>query len=88
MFAASGLVEQLSAPPGLVPTASVTELVALVTTLPEASSTLTAGCVPKAAPLAPPPGWVLKAIWVAVPKVMVKVLLVVPVSPAAAAVRV
>ena len=64
------------------------ELVALVTTLPEASSTVTAGWVPQAAPLAPPPGWVLKASWVAVPKVMVKVLLVTVVKPVAAAVSV
>ena len=88
MLAASGFVVQASVPPGLVPRARVIWLVALVTTLPEASSTLTAGWVPQVAPLAPPPGWALKASWVAVPKVMVKVLLVEPAKPAAAAVSV
>ena len=53
--------------------ARVIELVAVVTTLPDWSSTLTAGWVPQAAPSAPPPGWVLKTSWVAAPAVMVKV---------------
>ena len=88
VFAASGFVVQASVPPGFVPTASVIGLVALVTTLPEASSTLTAGWVPKAAPLAPPLGWAVKAIWVAVPKVTPNVPLETVVKPFAAAVRV
>ena len=75
-------------PPGLVPTARVMEFVALVTTLPDWSSTVTAGWVPKAAPLAPPPGWVVKTSWEPGPKVMVKVVLVTVVKPAAAAVSV
>ena len=68
--------------------ASVIELVALVTTLPPASSTLTAGWVPQTAPLAPPPGWVVKTNWDAVPAVTLKVPLVTVVKPAAAAVSV
>ena len=60
-LAASGLVVQASVPPGLVPTASVIESVAVVTTLPPASSTLTAGWAAQAAPSVPPPGWVVKA---------------------------
>ena len=62
--------------------ASVIELVAVVTTLPPASSTLTVGWVPQVAPLAPPPGWVAKASWVAAPMVMVKLALVAPLRPA------
>ena len=87
-LAASGLVVQASVPPGLVPRARVIELVALVTTLPEASSTLTAGWVPQAAPLAPPPGWVVKTSWVAVPTVMGTFPLVTVVKPVAEAVSV
>ena len=64
------------------------ELVAVVTMLPDWSSTLTAGWVPQAAPLAPPPGWVLKTSWVAPPKVMGTLLLVTVVKPVAAAVSV
>ena len=87
-LAMSGLVVQASVPPGLVPRARVIWLVALVTTLPDWSSTVTAGWVPQAAPLAPPPGWALKTSWEAGPKVMVKVLLVTVVKPVAAAVSV
>ena len=61
---------------------------AVVTTLPDWSSTLTAGWVVQVAPLAPPPGWVVKTSWVAVPTVMVNALLVAPVSPVAVAVSV
>ncbi len=59
------------------------ELVAVVTGCPRLSSTLTAGWLPEvqAAPLAPPPGWVLKASWVAEPTVMVNGVLVAPLSP-------
>ena len=75
--AASGLVVQASVPPGLVPMARVIELVAVghhVARLrprwrPRAGwSTLS--------PLAPPPGWVVKTSWVAVPTVMVNGVLV------------
>ncbi len=86
--AANGLVVQAKVPPGLVPRARVIEFVAPVTVLPDWSSTLTAGCVLHVAALAPPPGWVLKASWVAAPGVMEKVLLVAPVSPKAEAVSV
>ena len=86
--APSGLVVQASVPPGLVPMARVMELVAEVTTLPDWSSTLTPGWVVQVAPSAPPPGWVVKASWVAAPGVMVKAELVAPVSPVAAAVSV
>ena len=54
-----GLAAQASVPPGLVAMAKVIELVAVVTTLPEPSSMLTAGWVAQVAPSAPPPGWVL-----------------------------
>ena len=56
--------------------------------LPPASSTVTAGWVVQVAPLAPPPGWVVKASFEAAPMVMVKLLLVAPVSPVAEALRV
>ena len=52
--------------------ARVMEAVELVTTLPDWSSTVTAGWVVQAAPSAPPPGWALKTSWEAGPKVMVK----------------
>ena len=55
-LAASGLVLQARVPPGLVPRVKVIELVAVVTTLPDWSSTLTEGWVPHAVPSAPPPG--------------------------------
>ncbi len=86
--AASGLVVQASVPPGLVPMASVTEFVAVGTTLPPASSMATAGWVVQVAALAPPPGWVVKASWVAAPMVIENALLVTPVKPVAEAVRV
>ena len=63
-------------------------LVALVTTLPDSSSMVTAGWVPQAVLSAPPPGWALKTSWDPGPKVIVKVLLVTVVKPVAAAVRV
>ena len=88
-MAASGLVVQARVPAGLpAPTARVIELAELVTVLPDWSSTVTAGWLVQVAPLAPPPGWAVKTSWVAVPKVMVKALLVAAVSPVAAAVSV
>ncbi len=86
--AASGLVVQAKVPPGSVPRARVIEFVAPVTVLPPASSTVTTGCVLQVAALVPPPGWVLKASWVAGPAVMEKVLLVAALSPVAEAVSV
>ena len=80
---------QARVPAGLpAPTARVMELVAVVTTLPPTSSTVTAGWVPQAAPLAPPPGWPVKTSWEAPPMVMEKALLVMVVNPVAAAVSV
>ena len=64
------------------------ELVAVVTTLPPTSSTVTAGWVVQVAPLAPPPGWVVKTSWVAPPMVMVNGVLVAVASPVAVAVMV
>src|ERR1700733_6640683 len=66
--------------PGWLAMAKVTGLVAEVTTLPPLSSTLTAGWVPQVAPLAPPPGWELKANCAAAPTVMLNGVLVVAVS--------
>ena len=86
-MAASGLVAQASVPPGLVPIARVREAVE-ATVLPPTSWTVTAGCVVHVAVLAPPPGWVVKARLAAGPIVIVNVLLVAEVSPAAVAVRV
>ena len=60
----------------------------VLTTLPPLSSTLTAGWVPQVAPLAPPPGWVLKASCAAAPTVRLNELLVAPLSPVALALRV
>ena len=57
--AALGLAVQANAPPGLVPMARVIELVAVVTKLPETSSTATVGWLVHDEPLAPPPGWVV-----------------------------
>ena len=65
----SGLVVHASVPPpqGLVPTARVMEAVPPVTALPPTSWTVTAGCLAHVAALVPPPGWVVKATWVAGP---------------------
>ena len=87
-FALSGLVVQLSVPPGLVPRPRVTGLVALVTTLPPGSSMLTEGCVAHTAPSTPPPGCAVNANLVGLPIAMVRALLLVLVSPVAEAVRV
>jgi hypothetical protein len=62
-------------PPAFVPMASVIEA-ELLTVLPYASSTVTAGCVPNAAPAVPPLGCVVKTNWLAVPAFTVKLLLV------------
>ena len=53
--------------PGCEAMAKVTEAPELVTVLPLASSTVTTGWVVQAAPLAPPPGEVVKTSLVAVP---------------------
>ena len=62
--------------PGCDAIASVTALEFVVSTFPLASSTDTLGWVDQAAPLAPPPGWVVKASCAAAPAVTEKVLLV------------
>ena len=81
MVAVRGLAVQAKVPPGLVPMARVIELAAVVTVLPPTSSTVTTGWFVQTAPLAPPPGWALKTSWEAAPIVMLKALLVGPVSP-------
>ena len=48
----------------------------MVDVLPPLSSMVTAGWVPQMAPLAPPPGWAVKASWVAAPAVRVNGVLV------------
>ena len=64
-------------------------VVALVTTLPAASSTFTTGWVVSAVPDVPDPGWVVKTNLVAVPKVEgEKVELVAAVRPLAEALKV
>ena len=73
--------------PGWLAMPRVTGLVAVVTTLPPLSWTLTAGWVAQVAPLAPPPGWVLKASCAAAPTVMLNGVLVV-LNPAPVALRV
>src|SRR5271155_4512482 len=83
-LALTGLVVQLKVPTGSV---KVIELVAEVPTLPLESSTATTGWVGQAAALAQPAGAVLKASWVAAPKVRVT-LEVALVRPEAAAVKV
>ncbi len=60
---------------GLVPMARVTVLVAVVTTLPPASSTATAGGVANLSPATALPGCVVKATWLGGPTAMVKMLL-------------
>ena len=60
----------------------------MVTVLPPASWTVTAGWVAQAVPSTPPPGWVVKASWEAAPMVIEKALLVTSVKPVAEAVRV
>ncbi len=57
------------------------ELVAVVTVLPPTSWNFTTGWVPQAAPLAPPPGWVVKASWEGPPTVMENGVLVPVDSP-------
>ena len=61
---------------GLVPMASVIELVSVVTVLPPASSMVTVGWVLSADPPVPLPGWVVKTSWAAGPTVTSKALLV------------
>ena len=71
--------------PGWEAMARVMVFVPVFTGLPPTSATLTAGWVVHTAPLAPPPGWVLKASSEAVPIVMVNGRLVPPARPVAVA---
>ena len=75
-------------PPGLVPIASVTLLVLVVTVLPPASWTVTVGCTEHALPACPPPGCCVKASFAAGPTATLNALLVALVRPASVAVRV
>jgi hypothetical protein len=69
--ATNGLVVQLRAPlpEAMAKVIDALEFVPEVTVLPPLSCTVTTGWVPHTAPLAPPPGEVVKANLVAVPKV-------------------
>ena len=68
--------------------AGATDALDVVTVLPPASRTVTTGCVAHADVAVPPLGWVLKTSCVAAPVVTLNVLLVAPVNPLLAAVKV
>ena len=86
--ASTGLVVHVSvAPPGVV-SASVTELVSVVTVLPPASSTATTGWVSNAEPPDAPAGCVVYASFDAGPTLIVNALLTAEVRPGAVAVTV
>ena len=70
---------------GFVPMATVIMLVAVVTVLPWASSTVTCNEGAMDAPAVELVGWTLKASLFAAPAVMLNALLVEPVSPEALA---
>ena len=65
--------------PDVIVSVTLAELVVIV--LPNASCTVTFGCVAHAAPAAPPPGWVVNASFEAVPTVTLNVLLTALVRP-------
>jgi hypothetical protein len=67
--------------PGFVPIVNTMEAELPVTVLPPASCTVTTGCVANAMPPVELLGLVVKAIFVAAPTVMLKVLLVALVTP-------
>src|SRR5215210_8099599 len=80
---------QVSVPlAGLVVIASVIEFVAPATVFPPVSTTRTTGCVDQAAPAVPPDGWAVIARLAAGPTVMSMLVVWMPVSPTAVAVRV
>ncbi|HEX4529934.1 MAG TPA: hypothetical protein VIA11_10955 [Acidimicrobiia bacterium] len=68
-------------PPGFVPIVKVIDAELPVTVFPPASCTVTTGCWAHADAAVPPPGCVVNASFAAEPTVMLKVLLVAPVSP-------
>ena len=86
-LAAFGLAVHVRVPVPLV-IARVTALVSLVAVLPEASCTVTTGWVANATPPVLPLGIVVKASFLAVPRVIPKVLLTALVRPVVVAVRV
>ena len=59
----------LNTPPGpaFVPIPTVTVDVFVATVAPKMSCTVTTGCVAQGVPAGPPPGWVVKASFAAVP---------------------
>ena len=85
--AATVAVPESAPPPGLVPMVSVMLVVALVTVLPPPSCTITVTAGLMAVPAVAPVGWTEKASLTAAP-VTLKVALVAPVRPVAAAVSV
>src|SRR4051812_48724524 len=86
--AVTGLAERSMGPPAGVRMANVPEIVSLVTLLPAASRTLTAGCTANATVLAAPTGWVANASLLAGPGVMTNVLLTTDVNVPSVAVSV
>src|SRR4051812_40084856 len=70
VFVVTVLVPDRVPEDGLVPMATVTEMPEVGTGLPAASSTVTAGCVPKAAPLVELEGCVVNASLAAGPTVV------------------
>ena len=72
---------QPSVPPAFSAIANVTLVVFVATVFPPESSTVTTGWLVQVEVLPPPPGWVVKASWVAAPTVMVKATLVPLVRP-------
>src|ERR1700677_3232598 len=67
---------QPSVPPAFSAIPNVTLVVFEATVFPPESSTVTTGWVVHGNVLAPPPGWVVKATWVALPTVMENAVLV------------
>jgi hypothetical protein len=90
LLAANGFVVQLNvAPePGWLAIASVIGAADAVTVFPDASCTVTTGCVANAAPAPAPTGWVVNATFEAAAAVMVNEVLVAWVSTPLVALRV
>src|SRR3954470_20648828 len=86
--AATVVVPDSAPPPGLLPMATVTLAVELVTVLLNASCTVTCAAGAMAAPATALVGWMVKASFEAAAGLMVNEDEVAPASPAAAAVRV
>ena len=88
-LAATALLAHVKAAPvaGWVLMPKVTVAFDVVTVLPLVSSMVTTGWVPKAAPSAPPPGWVVKTSLAGVPPVMLNEPLVPVTGPLAVALK-